>query len=121
MNEKSGAISFEGDIGRISTRADGSLGLTVSTGELTPDQQLIFLKIRQRACVFLIQPKDEPEAELTVVKSDPRVKTPSQRLRSILFVLHQHVKSSEPFEVWYGNYIDRIINRIKTEKLPDLP
>jgi hypothetical protein len=43
------------------------------------------------------------------------VKTPSQRLRGVLFVLWQQKYADEPFDVWYEKQMERIINRIKEE------
>lgn len=43
------------------------------------------------------------------------VKTPSQRLRSVLFILWKQKYADEPFDPWYERQMERIIGRIKEE------
>lgn len=45
-------------------------------------------------------------------------KTSSQRLRSVMFVLWQSKYGDMPFDPWYEQQMEKIINRIKGE-LPD--
>lgn len=46
------------------------------------------------------------------------MKTPSQRLRSVLFVLHSQRSITKPFDVWYSQYIDSIIEKIQDKLEP---
>jgi hypothetical protein len=57
--------------------------------------------------------EDIPEAPVRETGS----KTPSQRLRAVLFVLYKEMKRSESFESFYEGYIERVIDNIKL-KLP---
>jgi len=49
--------------------------------------------------------------------NEPNVKTPSQRLRSVLWVYYKSLERQEPFDTFYTNYVERVIDAIK-EKLP---
>lgn len=112
------AITCDAILTGIRTRSDNSLGLSLSTPELQPTEQLAFLQIRGKNIKVLFQPVDTPPAELVTVKSDLEQKSPSQRLRAVLFVAFRQQQEEKSFDVFYAAAMNRIIDQIKATLEP---
>ena len=117
-------IQFNTIITRISTRADNSLGLTLSTPELDNDATLVMLRLRGINLDCTLTPLGEaPEAPHTV-KAEIETKTPAQRQRAIIFCLYKHdletqkLSPGATFEPYYESKMDRICEHLK-KQLPE--
>lgn len=95
------------------TRSDGSLSLRFSTPELSPDEKVAFMEIQNTNLKLLLQPVDNEPAELKEVKGQFDTKTPSQRLRAVLFILWRQADGTGDFEDFYRRRIEDIINSVK--------
>jgi len=102
----------------VSTRADGSLGLKLSTPELKPDEKLVFLEAVHQELTMLLQPKSMADG-LKEVKGEFDRKTSSQRLRSVLFVKWKQEKEPMDFDEYYRRQMERFINSIKETLAPE--
>lgn len=102
----------------ISSKQDGSLGLRLSTPELTPDEKVAFLEIQGLNTIVLIQPTDFESKEIKEIKGELDTKTPSQRLRATLFVLYNQQGGQGTFEEFYLKYMEKLIDFVKN-KLED--
>lgn len=98
-------------ISKIQTLADNTLRIQVDANELEPEQELELFKMRKYPGVFLFHPQDIKKEDL-VNLPEPRVekgeKSPSQVLRSRLFVFHKEMGIKEDFDAWYRREMDRI-------------
>lgn len=100
-----------------STRVDGSLGLRFSTPELKPEEKTVFFELLNINLEMTLHPSGQTAAELKEIKSRD-TKTPSQRLRSVLYVLWKETDGTGDFEDFYRRRMNSIIDRIK-EKFPE--
>lgn len=105
-------------ISSVRAKVDGSLGLSLSTGELTADQKAAMMGLMGLNLEMGLKVADEAPQEPLVIASEVERKTPSQRLRSVMFVYWSQTRQNhtEDFEEWYKGAIETIINAYK-EKL----
>lgn len=103
------ALSLDMILTSASTRADSSLGLRFSTPELSPAEKTTVFELLNRNLKVLIQPTDEtPEAMVSVAKVLD-FKTPSQRLRGVLFLEWKERKLDYSFDEFYAREMEHII------------
>jgi len=108
-------------IGAIRTSKDGSVSINFETSELAPQRAAEIFALRNKiACVY-ISPKSIDRSEIDFVnKIDPLMsgKSPSERLRNVLFIWHQHdPQGFKDFDTFYKNRMEILIDNIKS-KLP---
>lgn len=96
-----------------STRSDGSVTLRLATPELKPDEKTAFFELQNRECKMLLQPSDGEPAELRDVKGEFDQKTPSMRLRAVLFVWWKQQNEPGEFDHFYRRNMERIIDYAK--------
>ncbi len=112
------AITCDVILTSASTRADGSLGLRLATPELKPDEKTVFFELLNQSLKMLLQPKDGEPAELKDVKKEFECKTPSQRLRAVLFVAWKQAKEPGEYEDFYREKMEFFINNVKQNLQP---
>jgi hypothetical protein len=101
-------------------RKDKSFTLTFSTQELATDTVIDIANLHNRHGVMYFAEKEtlSPE-ELTMldeVEIDIGVKSPSQRLRNVLYVLHEQLGGNKDnFKDFYQQQIERFITQIKSK------
>lgn len=71
-----------------------------------------------KACRVIITPDSGPPEETVAVDTERDSKTPSQRLRAVLFVWWQSLGAKGNFDQWYAEKMEKIIDGVKT-KLPE--
>ena len=109
----------QAELTSIAARVDRSIRFSVVTGELTDDHRAAFFPLQGTNVKILIQPADcEQEPAMVVPKGDAESKSPSQRLRSVLFVYYKQLNAKESFEDFYARQIELVIEKVKT-KLDD--
>ena len=102
----------------VSTMKDRTLKLNVYISkELPGDQMAALFNLNKKEGWFLFsentfQTSDIPQE---TAKTDRNVKTPSQRLYAVLFVLFKQTNNSGSFEEWRNSYMERLIENIKSE------
>ena len=99
----------------IRARVDGSLGLSCSTPELTVEEKVAFMELQNKNLVALFEPLDETPTEVHQVKSEINQKTPSQRLRAVMFLLWRQSGNTDDFENFYRNSMEKIIDALKAK------
>ncbi len=98
---------------RFSSKADGSAGISFSTNELS-DTDFLELKRRQGKFGYLCFKENTfSSADLPKEDADEGQKTPSKRLRSVLFILWQQEGKKGEFEVFYRENMNKAIENIK--------
>jgi len=112
-------ILIPAQIEGISTRKDKTIRLTIGTQEMNPNQSADLFRLNQQFCYLGI--KEEPfakdeVAEIDVLTSDINKKTPSQRLRGILFVgYEQDNEGYKDFTTYYLAKMEQICNHYKSK------
>lgn len=112
-------VSIPATITKVVTMADKSVRLQVDTQELDAEMKRAVFDMHDKLGFFFF---DEAEirqidtSKLPPITLDEDEKSPSARLRAVLFVLHAQQKSKESFDIYYRRFMDKIINQVK-EKL----
>lgn len=101
-----------------STRSDGSLSLKFSTPELEASEKTAFFELLNLNLKMLLQPAEGAPVELKEVKGQFDRKTPSQRLRSLLFVVWKQTDGTGDFEDFYRRRLDDVIEMFKNKLEP---
>lgn len=100
------------------TRSDGSLSLKFSTPELEASEKTAFFELLNLNLKLLLQPADGVPVELKEVKGQFDKKTPSARLRAVLFVFWKQADGTGDFEDFYRKRIDDVIELFKKKLEP---
>ena len=96
----------------------------METPEMTNEEILVVLRLRGLNLDCTLTPLATELDTPAEVKGEIDSKSPSQRLRGVLFVLFSHEKETgkiandELFEVFYARRVEKIIEWLKT-KLPE--
>lgn len=104
-------------IAKISTMVDGGISLTVHTQELNPEDQSEVFNLHKKLGYFIFAEKSSDitgkEVENLPEIKDEGQKTPSQRLRSRLFVYYTQKLGREKadFNKWYEEQLSKIGQR----------
>ena len=116
-------IVLKAQVEAIASRKDNTLKVTLGTQEMNPTDCGQMFALMNKLCTVGIAPneleKDEIETLQTAklsIDDVPNGKTPSQRLRSVLFVYwQQHNTGFEDFNTFYADYMEKKINQIKSK------
>lgn len=108
----------------IATRADGSLKLTFGTPEIDSDTCAKLFKYRRKEVLMLIS-TGEISADQTKLIEDTtkelkqvKGKSHSQRLREVLYRLHEQDTTMLSFTEYYSKKMESLIDLVK-ERLED--
>jgi hypothetical protein len=100
----------------LSSRNDGSLRLSVVTPELSVEEKVAVMELQGQLLQALFIP-EEFQAEQMEIGKDLDGKSPSSRLRNVLFVwwkkLEENNKTKDDFSLWYRNKMESIIDGVK--------
>jgi len=104
-------------------RKDKSFTLTFSTQELHTDTVIDIAQLHNKMGVLYFADKEVMDAEVLTmlddVELDIGVKTPSQRLRNVLYVLHEQLGGNKDnFKDFYATQIERFITSVKNKLEP---
>jgi hypothetical protein len=105
-------ISVQAVIEGIRARKDRSLGLSISTPELTVQEKALFMELQGVVVDLAIIPVDVTAPEVKINK-DIDQKSQSQRIRSVLFVLWKQGNQDLDFEAYYKLKTEKIIEWLK--------
>lgn len=99
----------------VSTLKDGGVSLRFHTQELSAEDKTKAFSFQQGFGWLLFQEQDynDEQLKLDYIRKDTGGKSPSQRMRSVLYLLYLKTDQSIPFEVYYGNQMERIIDQLK--------
>jgi hypothetical protein len=108
------AIKTQSILTGITAKVDGSLSLRFTTPELTSQEKAAVMDLQNVNNTLTIRPSDSANLDLTEVRAELGVKTPSQRLRGVLFVRWEQEGRPGTFEVFYYQAMEKIIDRQKS-------
>lgn len=98
----------------IRARKDRSLGLTITTPELSPTEKAMFMELQGINTNLWIEPLDEQVEEYTVDK-DLEQKSQSERMRAVLYLLWKQDEKGLTFPDFYRQQTEKIIEYLKTK------
>lgn len=102
----------------FSSRADKSLGFRGVTPELSSKEKAAFMDLQNLNVRLLIEPMDFESDGKTEIKNPLDSKSPSQRLRAVLFCWWKQLCDSgklcdKNFDLFYTEQLERFIETIK--------
>lgn len=106
------------EIGTVSSRQDGSVAFRVLTPELRPSEAGVVMSWHGKACRVTITPDEGEPEELVSVETERETKTPSQRLRGVLYIMWKEQERTEAFPSFYERQMEKFIAMVK-KKLPE--
>ena len=109
------AITCSVILGTISTRADGSLTIRLTTPEISATDAAAFLEFRNCELKMLLQKDGEQLASLKEVKGEFDWLSPGQRLRNTLWVWWEQNGKQGDFNSFYLKRMNDIIENIKAK------
>lgn len=109
------AIEMQSVISGIRAKVDGSLGLTLNTPELTPDEKVIVMQLQNLNVKMTLEPTDQKAESKSKVEKGIDGKSPSERLYNTIFVYYKQIKSREDFEAFYRRHMEGIIDQYKAK------
>lgn len=109
------AIRTEAQLTSFRSRADGSIGFSGVTPEMSSTEKCVLFDLQNVLVEMVILPKDEKDPELVVVKTELGQKTASQRIRAILFLLWRQHGSEGEFNSYYAKRTEGILDWLKLE------
>ena len=125
------SVVFEGGIDKVSTMADNSLRVILGTPELSNETESSIMRLRKKPGFILVstQPISQEQidaVEGATVNTEFNEKTPSQRMRAVLFKLWEKTQPKQlngdtgqmeyiDFDLFYKRQMNRIIDHYKTK------
>lgn len=107
------------EMGTIASRADHSVAFRVITPELRPSEAGALMAWHGRACRVTIHPHEGEPDEVISVKTEMDRKTPSQRMRGVLFLIWKaEGQPGSRFDPWYEDRMEQLIEKLKAKLDP---
>ena len=109
-------VTLEG----VNRKKDRSIGLRFTTlQEQTSEELRVLDELFQRNCVIAIKEDDkltsDEISDLDNLEVDlyDKAKSPSKRLRNVLFVQHQQLNNGSEWKDYYNSQMEKIITHFK--------
>ena len=111
-------ISTSAIITGVRSKVDRSLGVSLTTPELTTEERTEFMNLQGVNLKVLFEPTDSTPAEIYKVEKEINQKTQGQRIRAVLFILWKQEGNKGDFEDYYKDKTEQYIGFLK-EKIED--
>ena len=96
-------------------RKDGSSRITFDSRELSEEEVLILRRFRNEEGWLMFSKNQLEKEDLPESDAEVDTKTPSQRLRSILFVRWKNLGEPDTFKMYYDKAMEHFINEVKNK------
>lgn len=113
-------IIFPAQIEGIATRSDKTIKVVIGTQEMTPADAGRLFALNQRLSYIAIKEEAFNDNETKMIEGmnvdseEVKTRTPSQRLRAILYVLWKEDNGGhEAFDSFYAQNLEKIIQHFK--------
>jgi hypothetical protein len=107
----------------FSSKVDGSLGFRGTTPELSTAEKVAFMELQGKNCRALFEPMDFVVDGKVEIKNPLGTKTPSERLRGVLFILYKQLsaksKITGSYDEFYVKHMETIIQSYKDQLEPE--
>lgn len=107
------SIQTQAIITGVRSKVDRSLGISLSTPELSTNEKALFMELQGLNVDLLITPTEEKNVEVEKIDKDVNTKTSSQRLRAVLFIYWKQAGEQGTFEDFYRLHMEKLIDFIK--------
>lgn len=127
-NENGNLFQVPAIVEKITTMSDGGLRLQVDTQELREDEKTKVFSLHKKFGYFVFKEGDISQDDLSnipdFIKEFKEDKSPSQRMRAVLFKIYEkrksyHEKLNVTFDDFYKKQMEVVIKHFKT-KLSEL-
>lgn len=113
-------LILSGTVENISTRADGTLKFTLGTNEIDSTQVGTLFQFRNKFVKCLLSDTNISSIEENIIneesiKDGRKIKSKAQRLRAVLFRLHESTNTNQLFDDFYNEKMESIIEHFKTK------
>lgn len=111
-------ITLPAIIEGISTRKDRTVRISIGTQEMTPETAAQLFRLANQYAYVAIKPEDFVGEEIAAIDDlsteGEQVRTPSKRLRSVLYINYkQDAEGYNDFRDYYLHKMERIIEHFK--------
>lgn len=110
---KANIFSAPAILTRVAYLKDGGVSLGFSTNELSDEEKVIASKFFQKFGYVLFSESTITDKDIPKGDASDESKSPSQRLRAVLFILWRQENPKEDFESFYRQQMERAIGRVK--------
>lgn len=100
---------------RVSFLKDGGVSLGFSTNEMTAEEKVVISKFYQKFGYVLFKENEFVPEDIPTEDADFEGKTPSKRMRSVLFVYWKQKGAAGDFEDFYRAKMNDLVEYIKTK------
>jgi hypothetical protein len=116
------AIRTEAQLTSFRARADGSVGFSGVTPEMTNTEKAELFGLQNVLVELLVYPKDSKDSDVLEVRKELEGKSPQSRLRAVMFVWWKTTGGAfqdaqdtgrETFEAFYSTQMEKIIESVK--------
>jgi hypothetical protein len=95
---------------------DGGMRLRIETQELTDEEKLTVLKFNNKFGYFLFKENDIQDSDIPQGNADMKGKSPSQRLRAVMYLIFKESGGkAEDFADYYNTEYEKIITHFKSK------
>jgi len=113
-------LQIETIIKKVSTLVDGGLKIEVLTQELKPEDTTKLFQLKGKSGFAVFKPARITEEDIIKLPEEIREfksdKTPSQRLRAVIYLNWKQTSQKETFDTYYRKQVNYFIEKYK-EKL----
>jgi len=108
-------IQLSGIISSMSYCSDGGMRVGLHTNEMTNDEKNELQKYFQQFGYILFKPTEFQNSDIPKESIEDKTKSPSKRLRAVLYIWYQQSGSKNDFEILYRQKIEDMINIVKSK------
>ena len=115
MSQEKEILKVPAQISGVKTMSDRGLRISVDTQEISPADagQVMMMKGKIGWFVFAEQVGEEDIKNLPQIQLEEGEKSPTARLRAVLFVYWDKHKIAEPFDIFFRRKIESFIGAVK--------
>lgn len=112
-------LQIEAVIHSVKTLVDRGLSLTVHTSEMNPEDMAFLFALKGKAGWLLFKPSKIAQEDIATIPEEVKEfksdRTPSQRLRAVIYRVWEQSGSKETFLEFYFRHLEKIINQYKSQ------
>lgn len=108
-------FKVEAHMTRASSLSDKGMSLGFHTKELDSVEKALIMDFHNETGWLLFSPNEVQDSDIPQGVAEKDAKTPSQRLRAVLFVYWKQLGEKEDFEEFYRVKMEQLINHIKNK------